>query len=966
MDRSTETRIDGRGAILASRLRFAARRAVVGSTAAAVAAALAASPGTAAAPSGDAAPLAAMAGACLTDNPYFVAPVYSIGERRGEAALVAFRDTRGNAPPHVLARYEEIGVTFGLAVDQAADLVYAAAYHKRGAPFGPGGPGMIYRIDMATGGVEEWLDVPEAAPPGQALHDPEGNYMPDRIARQWPGKVSLGDIDLTDDGAELFVVNAYSRKILRYRTADKALLGAFDHGAARQGWAAREARPFALAVRDGKLYHGVVRDASTSRNARDLDALVYESELDGSEMGPVLALDLDYYRGQIAGNIDGEWLPWRDDTRSVAPRGVHEHAYIYPMPMLTDIEFSDDGRMILGLRDRLGDMALYDRNRNLPAGEASGHPFGDILLATVQGAGWTSTPWPEFFRQDAGGGMNSTGGFHIDTGFGGLARVRAVDVVVNSAVSPEVYHSGGAIWFDLADGGDLRRETLYEATAGRTNFGKSNGMGDVELICPDVPATPTPTATATATASRTATATQPATPTATPRASATATATVVPRYIVYLPYGEAECVPEKRHVDVVLVLDRSTSMLRSVEPGGLAKNESAIAAARSFVNLLQLEPDAAGRHDQVAVVGFNDTAWTAIGLTHDRAAADAALLGLRDQTAEGTRLDLALDQGRKPLLGPERIPANKPVMILLTDGLPNRVPIPSGGRQEDTVLAEAQAVKDTGTELFTIGLGGPNDINALMMIEAASAPYDYRYAPRPEDLEGIYRWILDRFTYCGRENAPPDVPCIPEFVHADVVLILDMSTSMSRETRSGRTKRAAAMDAAHQFVDLLGLELDGWGRRDRVAVAGFHREAWTAIELTNRRAEVHKAIDDLTQRIDEGTRLDLALDEGRRIFERTPPLPGNRPVLVLLTDGLPNQVPFPPGGSQEETVIEAAERAKAMGARVFAVGLGQQDDVLRALLESVATSPREYLYAPDGEDLAAVYREIAGRIVECQ
>jgi len=901
-----------------------------------------------------------MAERCLTDNPYFVAPVYPIGDRRSEPALVAFRDTFRNAEEHVLARFGEIGVTFGLAVDQEANRVYAAAYHKRGAPFGPGGPGMIYRIDLATGAVEEWLDVPDAAPPGVTLHDPAGNYMPDRIAREWPGKVSLGDIDLTPDGAELFVVNLYTRRILRYRTADKQLLGSFDHGAARQGWATREARPFALAVRDGKLYHGVVRDASTSRQARDLEALVYESDLDGAEMSPVLAVGLDYYRGQIPPNIDAEWLPWRDDTRSVAPRGMHEHAYIYPMPMLTDLEFSDDGRMILGLRDRLGDMALYDRNRNLPAGEASGHPFGDILLATREGAGWTSTPWPEFFRQDAGGGMNSTGGFHIDTGFGGLARVRAADVVVNSAVSPEVYHSGGAIWFDLEDGGDLRRETLYESTSGRTNFGKSNGMGDLELICPDVPDTPTPTPTATATA------TDAPTPSATPTATDTPTATPVPRYEIYLPYGEAECIPEKRHVDVVLILDRSTSMLRAVEPGGLPKNEAAIAAARTFVGLLQLEPDAEGRHDQVAVVGFNDTAWTQLAMTRDRAAADAALVGLRELTAEGTRLDLALEEGARAMDVPQRIPANKPVMILLTDGLPNRVPIPPGGRQEDTVLAAARAVKATGTELFTIGLGAPNDINALMMIEAASEIYDYRYAPRPEDLEGIYRWILDRFTYCGRENAPPEAPCIPEHVHTDVVLILDMSTSMSRETRSGRTKRAAAIDAAHQFVDLLGLELDGWGRRDRVAVAGFNREAWTAIDLTGERAAVHTAIDGLTQRVNEGTRLDLALDEGRRVFERTPPLPGNRPVLVLLTDGLPNQVPFPPGGSQEQTVLEAAERAKAMGARVFAVALGQQDDVLRELLEGVATSPRDYLYAPDGEDLAAVYREIAGRIVECE
>jgi len=39
--------------------------------------------------------------------------------------------------------------------------------------------------------------------------------------------------------------------------------------------------------------------------------------------------------------------------------------------------------------------------------------------------------------------------------------------------------------------------------------------------------------------------------------------------------------------------------------------------------------------------------------------------------------------------------------------------------------------------------------------------------------------------------------------------------------------------------------------------------------------------------------------------------------------------------------------------------------VLRGLLEGVATTPGDYFFAPDGEDLAAIYRLVAGRIQEC-
>jgi hypothetical protein len=46
-------------------------------------------------------------------------------------------------------------------------------------------------------------------------------------------------------------------------------------------------------------------------------------------------------------------------------------------------------------------------------------------------------------------------------------------------------------------------------------------------------------------------------------------------------------------------------------------------------------------------------------------------------------------------------------------------------------------------------------------------------------------------------------------------------------------------------------------------------------------------------------------------------------------------------------------------------GLGLPDDVLRGLLEAVASSPRDYYYAPNGDDLGDIHRQIAGRIREC-
>lgn len=191
--------------------------------------------------------------------------------------------------------------------------------------------------------------------------------------------------------------------------------------------------------------------------------------------------------------------------------------------------------------------------------------------------------------------------------------------------------------------------------------------------------------------------------------------------------------------------------------------------------------------------------------------------------------------------------------------------------------------------------------------------------------------------------------CHPGRTVVDVVLVLDMSTSMLRLTSAGRSKMMAAIDAAREFVGLLG-------PGDRAAVAGFNGSAWTASYMSGDMAAVLDAIDGLPARAAEGTRLDLALEQAGRLVA------GGRPVVILLTDGLPNRVPFPPGGSQEQTILAAAAQVKGTGARVFTIALGTDSDIDRPLMAEIASSAADAYVAVDGEVLAGIYRTIASRI----
>ena len=666
---------------------------------------------------------------CQSSNPYlavtqFVPMVdwsgeaYSPAWLKGQPALVALNDTVGDdmALHHNLAFQDQVGAVFGVAQDLQRDRTYVGAYTKRLADYGPLGPGGIYQVDLARGTVLPWA----ALPAGQDSHRFTQGF--DIAASNSVGVTGLGDLELTAAGDQLFAVNLRDGYVYRFEAPSGRLLGAFPNGAAGLDWA-EDARPFALAWKDGWLYHGVVdsrsRDAQATNNPapRTLAAYVYRSRPDGSEMTEVLRVDLDYGRQPA-------WNPW--------PRVVDDGAYL-DQPMLVDIEFREDGDLVLGLRDRQADSRVQNA------------ASGDMVLTLRSGEIYVPLTVPEFYQDNL---------LHGESSWGTLASLPWLDQVVSTVIDPIQIYSGGLAWYDNVSGYDVGRETVY-AGANQT-FGKAAGLGDLESLC--FPLTPTPTApavTVTVTASVTASPSATRTLTPSPTSSPTVTATPTPgHYTIYLPFAERLlCRPESIFTDAVLVLDMSTSMYRETR-GGRSKHAAALEAAHAFIAQMKLEPNAYGAHDRVAVVGFNDLAWTEIGLSGDRAAVMAGLDRLPARIAQGTRIDLALIEAQATASRGPRQGNNQPVMIVLTDGLPNRVPFGPGSiapecpNQECTVLERAAAAKAAGTRIFTIGLGETDDVLDRLLGGVASSRRDYFFAPDGEDLADIYRGIAGRLTEC--------------------------------------------------------------------------------------------------------------------------------------------------------------------------------------------------------------------------
>jgi len=232
----------------------------------------------------------------------------------------------------------------------------------------------------------------------------------------------------------------------------------------------------------------------------------------------------------------------------------------------------------------------------------------------------------------------------------------------------------------------------------------------VEVLDPPTPSpTPSPTATSTPTASST----ESPTATSTPQA-------------LFLPLAlrEAKCSPELTPVDAVLVIDASRSMAG-------AKLAAARQAARAFGATVTL-----GR-DRVAIVAFHSEAWTAIGLTADEAALDAAID--RIEPGSGTRMDRALREALAVLDTTPRLGATEAV-VLLTDG-----------RQDaslDDLVALARSARDGGVQIHAVGLGADADLELLRRL--TGDPQLVHVAGDETTLEAIYRTIA------------AVIPCPPE------------------------------------------------------------------------------------------------------------------------------------------------------------------------------------------------------------
>jgi hypothetical protein len=346
------------------------------------------------------------------------------------------------------------------------------------------------------------------------------------------GKIGIGDIDVSSDGDTLFVVNmrdgAATLAIIHVKNpAAPVLIG--NVAMPNPGCTNGTFRPWAVKYYQGHVYVGGVCDASTG-TAANLQAYVYRYD-GGTTYTQVATMPLNYTRGKATFRSDGNnqsanWRPWTD-TWAPAQLSLGPDLVAQPQPILMDIEFLEDGSMVLGFGDRFSYQTAHGQRQY---GVTSGSTFfstvaaGDIVkfcniggvltLETAAGAclasntdnGSVTTLNPiggaggikEYFDDDFyNTGTSSTGqAGHSETALGGLAVLPGANQLVAATFDPistsapggtsgEV-NTSGIRFYNTVNGNQVKGWIDFDQTFAGSNR-KGGNLGDVEILCDGAP-----------------------------------------------------------------------------------------------------------------------------------------------------------------------------------------------------------------------------------------------------------------------------------------------------------------------------------------------------------------------------------------------------------------------------------------------------------------------------------------------
>jgi hypothetical protein len=471
-------------------------------------------------------------------NPLLSVPCYFSGPQNN--ALPALVGLYNNAPESTtpleygLVNDVSIGTTYGLAYQRKTKKLFASAMTRHYFDYGPGGFDAIYAvnvndvnddlaptptatlgttIDLSNLGVNMGLSPRSTALTGNAPYN-------DGTVYQKVGKAGIGDIDISTDGDTLFAINLNSAapSLVVLNVSKPSAVTLISEIPLPTGMCTGGAfAPWAVKSYKGKTYIGGVCNAETSLNLANLDALVYRWD-GGTNFTQVATMDMNYPRGAATYRSDDTYASanWRAWTNTWAPGTLvlsGGDLVSQPQPILQDLEFLEDGSLVLGFGDRFAyQTAFGNRAYNVTTGSVyySTVAAGDIIkfcnvggtfikeattgacAQLIDDLGSTNIPaipdLKEYFDDNYINATNTQAG-HSEVALGGLAvvpgKTNFLAVVFDPIKNQGPVNTSGIR--TINSNGTYNKGWVVVTQADGDNNRKGGSLGDIEALCNPIP-----------------------------------------------------------------------------------------------------------------------------------------------------------------------------------------------------------------------------------------------------------------------------------------------------------------------------------------------------------------------------------------------------------------------------------------------------------------------------------------------
>ena len=378
-----------------------------------------------------------------------------------------------------IALKSEIGSVWGLAFSRTTQQLFTSAFIKQYVYLGKSGFGAIYSSKRTKTGWETGLFVDLVAQ-GIDIGNLAVTDAHDCDYGAQVGKIGIGAIALSEDEKYLYAVNIYKNELVKIPLDKSKFSDIEEIPVPSPSCTGGNRHTFALKSYKGKLYIGVTCGAEFTKDEADSKVFVYEYNPSNGDFSEIFSTN--YSKGYF---------------HDVQSDDVH------PQHWITDIDFTDEGNMIIALNDRIGQRYCKFYPKNPKVNARLDTQNGDVLLVWNNGGQWeleNNGNAGIFHGTGIGNGEGPGGGeffgmdfwpknpsLHPETATGSVLVLEGTGEVIVPVYDPEQdAYSGGLKRFDTGNG---KQTAVYSVYTHKTypQMGKASPFGDVDAIFDPLP-----------------------------------------------------------------------------------------------------------------------------------------------------------------------------------------------------------------------------------------------------------------------------------------------------------------------------------------------------------------------------------------------------------------------------------------------------------------------------------------------